>query len=130
MRRLRVDRRPQGLRFPATVVDQGGTMTDFIVETRADDPGVLLVAGELDIATVDELATQAQAALDSVTSVLVIDFGGVTFVDSTGLGALVRIRNEAERHGKRVDLVGVRREVRRVLELTGLSELFPDQADR
>jgi anti-anti-sigma factor len=62
--------------------------------------------------------------------VLVIDFGGVTFVDSTGLGALVRIRNEAERHGKRVDLVGVRREVRRVLELTGLSELFPDQADR
>lgn len=105
-------------------------MADFVVETRAGDPGVLVVSGELDIATVDQLATEARTALDSATSVLVLDFSGVTFVDSTGLGALVRIRNEAERHGKRVDLVGVRREVRRVLELTGLSELFPDQTDR
>jgi anti-anti-sigma factor len=105
-------------------------MADFVVNTRAGDPGVLVVSGELDIATVDQLATLARAALDSAASVLVIDFSGVTFVDSTGLGALVRIRNEAERNGKRVDLVGVRREVRRVLELTGLSELFPDQTDR
>lgn len=105
-------------------------MAEFVVETRADNPGFLVVSGELDIATVDQLVTQARAALDSTSSALVIDFSGVTFVDSTGLGALVRIRNEAERHGKRVDLVGVRREVRRVLELTGLSDLFPDQADR
>jgi anti-anti-sigma factor len=130
MQRLRVHRRPEGLRFPATDVDKGGNMADFVVETRAGDPGVLVVSGELDIATVDQLATEARTALDSATSVLVLDFSGVTFVDSTGLGALVRIRNEAERHGKRVDLVGVRREVRRVLELTGLSELFPDQTDR
>ena len=101
-------------------------MTEFVVESSPEQPGVLVVSGELDIATVDELVAGARAALDSGTSVLRIDVSGVTFVDSTGLGALVRLRNEAEQHGRRLDLVGVRPELRRVLDLTGLSEIFPD----
>ena len=104
-------------------------MTDFVVETGGDAPGVLAVSGELDIATVDQFLAQARAALDTASGVLVVDFGGVTFVDSTGLGSLVRLGNEARRNGKHLDLVRVRREVRRVLDLTGLSEIFPDKTD-
>lgn len=102
-------------------------MDDFVVETRAD--GVLVVSGELDIATVDELSAAARTALETTASTLVLDFGGVTFVDSTGLGALVRLRKEAEQRGLRLRLEGVRPEVRRVLDLTGLSEIFPDEAE-
>ena len=40
-------------------------MSDFVVETRGDDPGVLVVSGELDIATVDQLATEARTALEA-----------------------------------------------------------------
>lgn len=105
-------------------------MTEFVAERSPDRPGVLLVSGELDIATVDQLVGEARAALESATSVLRIDLAGVTFVDSTGLGALVRVRNEAEQQGRHVDLVGVRPEVRRVLDLTGLSEIFPDEPER
>jgi anti-anti-sigma factor len=104
-------------------------LTDFAVETSAERPGVLVVRGELDIATVDQLLAEARTALDTTTSpALQVDLSGVTFVDSTGLGALVRIRNEAEQHGHEVELVGVRPEVRRVLDLTGLTEIFPDRA--
>lgn len=102
-------------------------MDDFVVETRAD--GVVVASGELDIATVEELSAAARAALETTASTLVLDFGGVTFVDSTGLGALVRLRKEAEHRGLGLRLEGVRPEVRRVLDLTGLSEIFPDQAE-
>ena len=104
-------------------------MAEFVVEAGGGTPGVLAVSGELDIATVDQFLTQARAALDTAAGVLVVDFGGVTFVDSTGLGSLVRLVNEARKNGKEVELVRVRREVRRVLDLTGLSEIFPDKTD-
>jgi len=104
-------------------------MAEFVVETGRGEAGVLAVSGELDIATVDQFLAQARAALEAASGVLVVDFGGVTFVDSTGLSSLVRLRNEARRNGKDVDLVRVRQEVRRVLDVTGLSELFPDKTD-
>ena len=105
-------------------------MSEFAVETSGGEPEVLHVSGEFDIASIDEFLAHSRRALTAAESVLVVDFDGVTFIDSTGLGALVRIQQEARRTGKGLELTHVRREVRRVLDLTGLSELFPEQTER
>lgn len=102
-------------------------MAELVVEPSPDHPDALRVQGELDLATVDQFATRVSGALDAAASALVLDFGGVTFVDSTGLGSLVRLRDQARKGGKRLELVQVGRQVRRVLDLTGLSPLFPEQ---
>lgn len=100
-------------------------MAELVVETSRDHPDALRVAGELDLATVDQFSARVSGALDTAGTALVLDFGGVTFVDSTGLGSLVRLQDEARKRGKSLDLVQVGRQVRRVLDLTGLSSMFP-----
>jgi anti-anti-sigma factor len=85
--------------------------------------GVLGVSGEIDMASADEFRDRLLECLQRSESVEV-DLGGVTFIDSSGLAALVRLRTEAEILGKDVALVSVSAATARLLELTGLQALF------
>ena len=91
--------------------------------------GVLGVAGEIDMASADEFCDRLLACLQRSDS-LEVDLGGLTFIDSSGLAALVRLRTEAEILGKDVALVNVSSPTARLLELTGLQGLFDAELPR
>lgn len=102
-------------------------MAEFVnTETRDDGSCTVSVTGEVDIATVEEFLAAAGGCLDSGATAVVLDLGGVTFIDSSGLGALVRIRNLARERGADVTLDRVPDAVTRLLEVTGLTAAFVD----
>jgi anti-sigma B factor antagonist len=81
----------------------------------------LAIIGEVDLDNAAELADRAIEALHAdTTSLLVLDLGGVAFMDSTGLGALVRIHNVALDQNKQMRLANVPERVQKLLEITGL----------
>lgn len=53
-----------------------------------------------------------------------VDLARVSFIDSTGLGMLVSVLQEARDMQGSVHLINASREVRRVLQVTGLELLF------
>ena len=55
---------------------------------------------------------------------LEIDLGDVTFIDSSGLGALISLRNVAEQEGASLVLVRVSPAVDRYFELAGVRDTF------
>jgi anti-anti-sigma factor len=89
----------------------------------------LAVSGEVDIAVVEEFLAEADRCLDDGADRCEIDLGAVTFIDSSGLGALVRLRKIAHDRGKTVLLTNVPASVNRLLEVTGLSEAFAAPGD-
>jgi anti-sigma B factor antagonist len=97
-------------------------MRSFRIKTStASDTCVLAVAGEVDLDAAPEIVELSLAALDDPTCRgLIIDLDAVTFIDSTGLGALVRIHNEAARLGKDLTLTRLPDRVSTLLHLTGL----------
>jgi len=100
-------------------------VTTFHASSGASTSGDPLVAisGELDLASADDfLAEVSEAAGDH--ALLLLDLGGVTFMDSTGLGALIKMRNRLVDRGGDVRLTAVSTAVERVLELTGMSDVF------
>jgi anti-anti-sigma factor len=99
-------------------------MTEFVMKRADGERRLLAVSGEVDIATVEEFLTEADACLGDGVEVCEIDLGAVTFIDSSGLGALVRIRNTAHDRGKAVLLTNVPDSVTRLFEVTGLAEAF------
>ncbi|MDP9118056.1 MAG: STAS domain-containing protein [Actinomycetota bacterium] len=85
----------------------------------------IAITGELDIATADELRAAGETSLARPgLSALTIDLGGLGFIDSTGISALLVIRNSAEERGIEFSLVNVPDVAARVLAITGLSEVF------
>ena len=93
---------------------------------RADGGGraVILVSGEVDIATAADLEDVLTAAVDEGSEEIVVDLSGVTFLDSMAMGVLVTafIRQARRRH--RLVLASPSQRVRRTLELAGLLKVF------
>jgi anti-sigma B factor antagonist len=99
--------------------------------TQPDPPGptLLLIDGEVDLAVADELGEAAEAALvDSGGRGVILDLSGVTFLDSTGLGALVGIRNSLVQRDASLVLLRPSEPVTRLLQITGLVDVFAIEA--
>lgn len=98
-----------------------------IVSTHPLNNGVIRLdaAGEIDMATVDVLVKELHEAVTAAgVSRVEVDFGGVTFCDSSGIAALDEAYGGAQRRGVTLRLVNLQPPVSRVLELTGLLDVF------
>jgi anti-anti-sigma factor len=92
------------------------------------DDGVIVVRGEVDMA--------ARPLLDSVIEArehdepVVLDLGGVDFIDSSGLRCLLGASRRAFARGSSVVLRDVSPEVGRLLDITGTAGQFTVEARR
>jgi anti-sigma B factor antagonist len=94
----------------------------------APGPGqiqILAVQGELDLVTADSLYVRAWAAIHRHARLLLLDLTGVSFCDARGLGALVRIANDADAAGCRYGLIAPQPNVAAILRITGLDNRLP-----
>jgi anti-anti-sigma factor len=97
----------------------------YTLEHDPIDSGHLIaVTGELDIAATPELSTVLLMAAGSPGSLVVLDLSGVEFIDSTALGTLLNAGGEIESAGKRLRIVCGDNPVRRLLEMTNLTNRF------
>lgn len=80
------------------------------------------VVGEIDLATAPELRHAFDLALAAGVRELDLDLTEVEFIDSSGLGAILRACRHLEGSG-RVRLIGPLPHVRRMLELSGVPQL-------
>lgn len=99
-----------------------------IETTSSSDRQVLMVSGEVDLATSPNLDVAIIAALESGTESLVIDLTDVTFMDSSGLGVIVRGLKRCREADKDLDLVISNERVLKVFGITGLDQVIPIHA--
>lgn len=87
-----------------------------------DASGALMVFGDIDVAGGPLL--EASVLSHESPSPMVIDLGGVDFIDSSGLRTLLNASRRAGRRGTVVQLRHVGVAVRRMLEITGTADQF------
>ena len=104
-------------------------MARFSEDVDDDGRCVVRTSGDLDLAAVEEFIEVVRVSLGRCPAVE-LDLGEVTFIDSSGLGALVRLRKEAEAMGSSFSLREVSEATDRLLQLTGLGEYFDVRSGR
>jgi len=93
--------------------------------TEAHGPAaVLAMSGDLDLLAAPELYQRGAHAVEDRHN-LILDLSGVTFCDSSGFNALIRLRRRAEEAGGLLVLAAPPEQVRRLLALSGAEVLFP-----
>ncbi len=100
-----------------------------IDEQRSQDRLVLSVAGELDVHTAAPLRERLEAAVEDGIHEIVVDATEVTFMDSTGLGSILRPATLLQERSGRL-VVAASPSVARVFALTHLDERIPVRATR
>jgi stage II sporulation protein AA (anti-sigma F factor antagonist) len=92
-----------------------------VFEGADDGRRVVHVVGDVDL---DSSSQLERFLADRGPGDLVVDLSGVTFIDSAGIAVLVKAHMEAEQRGERLALANPSRSTQRILELTGLTEVF------
>jgi anti-anti-sigma factor len=90
-----------------------------------DGTATMHVAGEVDAHNCDQLATTLDAESGGADlSRLVIDATELSFIDSSGISALLALRERITDDGGEFELRDPTPAVRRVIEITGLLDTF------
>ncbi len=103
-----------------TDVGMEDVMDLLMIDFEDGDPSTLHIAGELDLAVADRLRESLEDALARDPRV-VVDMGGVTFIDASGLRVVLDVAGKLNGDGP-LSLVNAER-VEWLLELVGLREL-------
>ena len=91
---------------------------------QRDAEATLVVVGELDLESADELTHGVwKLRLPEITEI-VLDLRRVDFIDSSGLRALLALHDDAAGNGHALKLIPPPPSARRVFEITGTWDLF------
>ena len=103
------------------------TFSHSEVNVAADgDTTIVAPHGDIDIASSTGLAAALEQAVSRHPSAIVVTLRAVTFLDSTGLSALVRAWRAAVAAGIDFHVRDPSERVRRVFDVTGLESLLMD----
>ena len=89
--------------------------------------GVLLVElqEEIDLFHANKLKLYFNKIFESSHTRIILNFQDVTYIDSSGIGALLNIYKETKKRNIRMFFVNIHGSVKKVIELTKLDDYFP-----
>ena len=89
-------------------------------EIRLNEQGDVVLAGRLDAAQCDK----ALQFLDGIGAPHVIDFTGLDYISSAGLGVLLKTQKRAMAAGQGLKLVNVNKHIRDIFKYAGFDRIF------
>lgn len=96
-----------------------------IRETQEEGLTIVALDGEIDLACSPELRELLHSHAKARRPALILDFTGVSYVDSSGLATLVEYVRLAQGFNGQFALAGVNERVRTIFDLVRLNEIFP-----
>jgi anti-sigma B factor antagonist len=107
----------------AQVTDQPPRVFEIAEQDVGGAPGVV-VRGEVDVASIPQMAEVLDHAIRESEGAFVIDLCDVDFLDSSGLSALMRARALLGRDDRALAVICPRGPVRRLFEVAGVIDLL------
>jgi anti-sigma B factor antagonist len=102
-----------------------------IEKSKNNGVTTLRVSGEVDLHASPNLRSELQTCVSEKTPVLLVDFNGVDYIDSSGLATFIEYLRDASEYNGKIALFGLKKKVRTIFDLVRLNELFTitDSAD-
>jgi anti-anti-sigma factor len=100
----------------------------IVVSMVADDVQHVAVGGELDFSEAAQLGSTLEQLRADGSRWFVLDLADLTFIDSSGINALVVAAKATSASGGALIVIGARQHVQRVFEIVKLSEFIPLEA--
>jgi len=98
----------------------------FEIRHRHDDAAEVRLGGELDLCTGPDVATRLRRLLQtSPVRTVVLDLGGLSYCDCTGLNVFANAQRDAEQLGKSIVLIRAGGLLRRVFESVQFANVVP-----
>ena len=82
------------------------------------------LSGELDHHTAREMRTAIDSAVElNMPTLLILDFGGISFMDSSGIGLVMGRYRLLSKSGAALHITGASEQIYKIMKLAGLERL-------
>jgi anti-sigma B factor antagonist len=113
--------------------ETGSKSSNVVQQVRQSGTTIVLdLAGDIDLHSSIELRQHLLELLAKKPPVIVLNLGGVDFMDSSGLATLVEALQLSRRAGGQIRLVSLKQRVKNLLEISRLDaifKIFPSEAE-
>jgi anti-anti-sigma factor len=92
--------------------------------TTDGDKKVVFLSGTIDIPSAENLKQELHGLLENDAKELIIDFGEVDSIGSSGIGALLLTHKEYTARGIKFNIVNLNREITALFKIIKLDKLF------
>jgi anti-sigma B factor antagonist len=104
------------------------------MDVEYPDPGrpdilILKPSGELDLYSSSEFGREALARIVPGIRSVIVDCSAVSYMDSSGTGAIIHLLQRTRAMGSRLALAGLRRGPRQILAMVNLFSIIPEYPD-
>jgi anti-anti-sigma factor len=93
--------------------------------TASGTARTVILAGEFDLSVREQVEAVTERLMAQQPEMLILDLSGLSFIDSSGVEALLRIDRHAGARGVRLVIVRGPDHVHRVFSLCGLASTLP-----
>lgn len=93
--------------------------------------GILALEGEIDLHRSPQVKESLEPLIAQKVPRILLDFSGVTYVDSSGLATMIETLQRIQSYGGKLAMFGLRESVRNIFEIARLDQIFtifPDEA--
>jgi len=101
-----------------------GQLLAVQVEASGHDASVITLAGELDLSTIPRIESQLLEQVRSHSGV-VVDLTRLSFIDSSGIGLLIKAFRAVDGGGKLHTVITPGSQVERVFQISGIDRALP-----
>ena len=91
---------------------------------RKDRPNVLPLEGEIDLHISPNVTASLSMMIEKKPKQLIVDLSRVTYIDSSGLAALIEGMQNTEEYGGKFALAGLQETIRTIFEIARLDQVF------
>lgn len=92
--------------------------------TLSGSINVFPLEGEIDLHVSPGVESSLASIIAERPRHVVVDFSGVTFIDSSGLAVLIKAMQDVKEYGGKFTLAGINNDVRSIFEIARLDQVF------
>lgn len=88
------------------------------------ETGLVTLRGEIDFTVTPRMRERLALFIETTGGEIVLDMGGLDYIDSSGLAALIEARKKLQSQGRKISISEVSPQVRKLFNLTQIGDLF------
>ena len=82
------------------------------------------IRGEIDIYSIEKFRDTIEEKIKTQASEIILDCSELSYMDSTGMGVLIELRNKTKELGQKIIMMNPRPNIRKLLALTGVDKII------
>ncbi|AFA49324.1 STAS domain-containing protein [Acetobacterium woodii] len=82
------------------------------------------IKGEIDIYSIEEFRAAIEEKIETQAQEIRLDCSELSYMDSTGMGVLIELRNKTKEMGQKIVMVNPRPNIKKLLALTGVDKII------